>query len=250
MADIVAINRTVTVNTFRMQPVEIIIPFHNEHLRVINLVNDIFATVHDNRYLVTLVDDCSSNKEFVRQIEEKKMPGVRVISNNQQKGFGASVNNALRNPFRRDISWICILHSDIRLKDSNWLLNLGNCLNRFKEKGVKMVAPLTNNPVVDNSLLKAEGASQEEDVVLKEGFLPFYCVLAHRELFMRVGLLPEYPYAGGEAEDFALAMRVKGFGQAVCRSSWVQHEGRATISQFDKDKRAQQILRKVTEQRS
>lgn len=250
MADIVAINRTVTVNTFRMQPVEIIIPFHNEHLRVIDLVNDIFATVRDNKYLVTLVDDCSTNKEFVRQIEEKKMPGVRVISHAEQKGFGAAVNSALRNPFRKDINWVCILHSDVRLKDTNWLLNLGNCLNRLKDQGVKMVAPLTDNPVVDNPLLKSEAATNEADAVLKEGFLPFYCVLAHRELFQRVGLLPEYPYAGDEAEDYAFAMRAKGFAQAVCKSSWVKHEGRATLSNFDKDRRAQEILRKVREQRS
>ena len=247
MADVVAITRTVVADSFNMQPVEIIIPFHNQPTKVVNLIQDIFSTVQRNRYLITLVDDGSTNSDFLKQLEEKKVPGLRFLIHKNHSGFGASVNSALRHPFSDSINWVCIMHSDVRLNDANWLYNLGTSMNKLKDKGVKMIAPLTNNPVVDNPLLKSEKPTFKEDVILTEGFLPFYCVFAHRQLFNTVGLLPEYPYAGLEVEVYAKAMKTKGFSQAVCNSSWVQHEGRGTLKQYDKNKKVQEILRKVKE---
>jgi len=247
MADIVAINRTVVADSFNMQPVEIIIPFYNQSTKVVNLIQDIFLTVQRNRYLITLVDDGSKNPDFIKQLEEKKIPGLRFIIHEKNSGFGAAVNNALRYPFSDNINWVCILHSDVRISDANWLYNLGTSMNKLKSKGVKMIAPLTNNPVVDNPLLKADKATYKDDIILTEGFLPFYCVFAHRQLFNTVGLLPEYPYAGVEVEVYAKAMKEKGFFQAVCNSSWVQHEGRGTLKHLDNNKKVQEILRKVKE---
>ena len=56
---------------FQMSSVEIIIPFHGEHAKVLNLMNDISATVTTNRYLITLVDDGSANSSFVSQLKSK-----------------------------------------------------------------------------------------------------------------------------------------------------------------------------------
>lgn len=248
MEEKIFLNKTIEAKPFYLSSVEIIIPFYNEQAKVINLVNDIFNTVQKNRYIITLVDDGSVNKSFVEQLQKKKVEGLRFLKNDKCKGFGASVNNALNNPFRKDIPFVAILHSDVRVQDQNWLFNLGQSLAIMKENNVKMVSAMTDNPTVDSSDLKAKKGQTREDKILEDSFLPMYCVLANRELFNRVGFLHECPYAGVETEEFAIRMEKSGYKQGVCGKSWVQHEGRGTLKQLDKNKKAQEILLNVRSQ--
>jgi hypothetical protein len=116
----------------------------------------------------------------------------------------------------------------------------------MKSQGVKMVSPLTNNPV-DNieSLISVDRNPNKDDLILEnEDFLPMYCFLCHRNLFDHVRIV-EHPYASIEAKDFANKMKSKGFSQAVCGKSWVHHEGRATLKLMDKNSKIQKILRKI-----
>ena len=234
---------------FRMQPVEIIIPFHGETSRVSKLVDSIFKTVHANRYLITLVDDGSENSHFVKQIEKAKVPGLRCIRQ-EHKGFGAAINFALRNPFKTktNISWVVIMHSDVLVDNTVWLSKLGETLFKLGPEDVKMVSSVTNNPTVDSVYLRASKNEKKENHVLTEGYLPMYCVLAHRELFNRVGPFKEFPYAGLEVEDYAVRMTKMGYKQAVAGGSWVHHEGAATLNNFAKDEKVQKILRNAKEE--
>lgn len=245
MEDKIFVKRNMSEKPFLMAPLEIIIPYHNQISKVANILSDILATVTNNRYLVTLVDDGSTNNNLPDQLKDRKLEGVRVLSQTKGKGFGAAVNMALKNPFSDQIPYVLIMHSDIRLKDLGWLQNLGNSLVSMKSSGVKMVSPVTNNPVEKFDQLRASKASEKPDVVLENAYLPMYCALCHRELFSRVGLLEEFPYAGLEAEEFALRMRKKNFKQGVCGASWVQHEGRGTLSQYDGNKKVQDVLEKA-----
>lgn len=230
---------------FQMASVEVIIPFYDEHAKVLNLVNDIFSSVTSNKYLITLVDDGSKNQNFVQQLKSKKIPGLRFLSHKTNKGFGAAINTALKNPFNAKIPYIVIMHSDVRVQDLNWLFNLGLTLSKMKDKGIKMISPMTNNPLVAEQLLKGKHGERSDDKILTEGFLPMYCALANRQLFNKVGLLLECPYAGTEAEEFAWRMKKNGFFQGVCGASWVQHEGRGTLAKFDKSKKTQDLLKRI-----
>ncbi len=235
---------------FFMEPVEIIIPFHGEQSLVTKLIDGIFKTVHANRYLITLVDDCSPNKHFVKQFEKAKVPGLRCLRQETQKGFGAAINFALNHPFRTrtQINFVAIMHSDVSVDNTVWLSNLGTALQRLKPEGVKMVSSVTNNPMVESKFLTAEKGESKEDHILTEGYLPMYCVMANKELFKRVGPFKEYPYAGLEVEDYALRMAKLGFKQAVCGSSWVHHKGGGTLSNFTENEDVQKILRNVKEE--
>lgn len=250
MADKIFIKRKLENDPFHMKEVEIIIPFYGEQARVTKLMESIFSTVFTNRYLITLVDDGSSNKHFIQKIKDAKIPGVRCFRQDQ-KGFGAAINHALKNPWvfsnkpYKQIPFVCIMHSDVYPEDNNWLSELGATLHRLKNSGVKMVSPMTNNSTKE--LIGTKGIVKE-DAILKEEFLPLYCALCNRELFNRVGLFREFPYAGSEAEEFSLRMKKNGFLQAVSGNSWIHHEGGATLLKLEKDKKVQKILRNVEEQ--
>jgi len=246
------VNRKMENNPFFMAPLEIIVPFHGEQASVTRLIESIFKTVHTNRYLISLVDDCSPNKVFIKEIDRAKIPGVRCFRQDEHKGFGAAINLALKNPWTKPpnppIIWVAIMQSDVFAEENNWLSSMGETLNKLKGQGVKMVSPMTNNPMVESTVLTGNRGERREDHVLTEGFLPMYCVLAHRELFNRVGPIREFPYAGTEAEEYAVRMRLMGYKQAVCGTSWVNHEGGVTLAGFAKNTRVQGILRKVKEE--
>lgn len=242
------VNRRIENNPFYMAPVEIIIPFHGEQACVTKLMESIFATVHTNRYLISLVDDGSLNKSFIKDIDKKKLPGVRCFRVDENKGFGAAVNLALTTPWSQKITWVVIVQSDVFVEENNWLSNMGETMNLLKSSGVKMVSPMTNNPMVESVVMTGQKGVYRPDVILTEGYLPMYCALAHRELFNKVGLLKEYPYAGTEAEEFAVRMRMMGYKQAVCGSSWVNHTGGATLDNYIGNNKVQRILRNVKEE--
>jgi glycosyltransferase involved in cell wall biosynthesis len=230
---------------FYMKSVEIIIPFYGQHAAVMELIQSIFRTVNTNRYLITLVDDGSRNGQFQTILEKSKLlgSGLRYLRQAEQLGFAAAINYAISNPSNFNIPFVCVMQSDTRADNLNWLEHLGNCLLSLKSQNVKMVAPLTNNPLAFESILQAENHVLKKDTVLKDAFLPMYCFLCHRELFSAVGPLKEFPLAGVECEDYFFRMMSKKYFQAVAGNSWIFHQGRATIQQYDKSKKIQEILR-------
>lgn len=248
------ISRVIENKIFQGLDVEIIIPFHGRHSLVTNLIQNIFNTVLSNRYLITLVDDGSLNRSFFQQMEKVKLPGVRCLRQEKNKGFGSAVNYALDNPWvfkdnpLKSIPYVVILHSDVSFSSKNWLVNLGYSLESLKKQGVKMVSPITDNPVEDVKVLHSlKPLDIDENKVLEgDDFLPLYCALCNRELFKHIRFI-EKPYVSFEAKHFALLMKQKGFSQAVCKNSWVHHEGRGTIKTFDKNYKVQKLLRKVKE---
>lgn len=226
----------IKLNPFYMSDVEIIIPFHGEQNRVIKIVDSIIKTVQTNRFSITLVND-GSDKDC---LEDLKKMGIRIL-HQKQKGFGAAVNLALKTPIH-NIPWVLICHSDVIFEYNSWLSNLGQTMINLKEKGIKMVSPATNNPTCNTRELLSCKNEVREDKVIKNGFLPMYTALAHRELFNKVGLIKECPYAGTEVEEYAWRMNKMGFKQAVSGESWVNHIGRATLSKYDNNKKVQSII--------
>lgn len=236
--------------------VEIIVPFHGNHSCVSKLLESTFNSIYSNKYLITLVDDASKNSNYFQQIQNASILGVRILRQQEQKGFGAAVNFALNNPFKfmgldaeKIIPYVVIMHSDVIPFSRDWLFNLGSSLERMKSSGVKMVSPLTNNPVepIDRLTFKKKNPNEEDFVLSEDEFLPMYCTLSHRDLFKYVQM-PEFPpHSGREAKEFSVRMRDSGFLQGVCGKSWVYHEGRATLKMFDKKRRSLRNVAKEQE---
>lgn len=250
MAENVFINRILENDGFKMADVEIIIPFHGEHNHVVKLIDSIFKTVFSNRYLITLVDDFSPNKHFIDKF--KKVSGIRSFRLSEHKGFGAAINHALNNPWKfndnrsKIIPYVCIMHSDV-VPEGQWLLELGKTLLNRRSDGIKMVSSLTDNSTTSFDVLTGK-IGKEDKILLDPEFLPMYCSLMHRELFNKIGLFKEYPYAGFEAQEFAQRMNKNGFKQAVCGQSWVHHIGGATLSKFTNNEKVKQILRNTQDE--
>lgn len=241
MTDINKYHTARTVERFFNSRVDIIIPFHGQYGRVVKLVESIFRSTYSNVYHIYLVDDCSNNDDFSNRMSE--VENVTTIKTPKQLGFGGAcrvgfqVSEERRQQAREDNRpehpYVVFMNSDCEVEDMNWLRAMGMSLLDLKSKGVRMVAPKTNNPLGgDPSQFGEKGAAESEDVILEDTHLSMYCFMCHRDLFSHVGgFLKEYPYGWYEDEEFAHRMRKHGFKQAVCDKSWVFHEGEATLKE-------------------
>ena len=229
--------RPIGTKPFSRSRVDIIIPFHAQYERVSNLVRSIILSVKSNPYLITLVDDCSDNKNFGEEVKrefakgtpEGFSPQLQYIRSEKQIGFGGALQlgfEATEQP------WVLFMHSDCTVEDPNFMLDMGQSLLRWKEAGkpVKMVSAKSDNPGDCEPLRAGRLDKDGEDFVLKDAALPLYCAMCNRDLFRHIGgFLKAYPYAWYEDEELASRMKRHGLLQGASARAWVRHHGGATI---------------------
>lgn len=229
--------RPMSVTPFSKSCVDILIPFHSQYEKVSNLVRSIVISVKSNPYQITLIDDCSENKNFGEEIQKEFAkntpkgfkPQLQYFRSDRQLGFAG----ALKMGFEAtEQPWVLIMHSDCVVEDPNFMIDMGQSLLNWKRQGipVKMVSARSNNP---GDLEAARGARMDKgegDVVLDKETLPLFCAMCNRDLFRHVGgFLKPYPFAWYEDEEFAHRMRSKGLLQGVSAKAWIHHHGAATI---------------------
>lgn len=237
--------------------VDIVVPFCGQYDKVTELLESLFRLTRSNHYRVYVVDDFSSNPQFIKNIEHnsskraektRQPKVVFTIRNQEQKGYVESCRigyEAGESPY------VCFLHSDCLIKDSGWLKSLGESLLKLKSQNVRVVSPMTNNHVNGDDLQKGEPFKKEADrIIPDDSFLSLYCFMCHRELFKHTnGFLKGY--LSGELTDQEFANRLKffGFKQAVCGSSWIYHEGQATINELMRRNPNDYVKEKMEESR-
>jgi O-antigen biosynthesis protein len=225
------------VSEFNSQ-VDIVVPFHGQYEKVTQLMESVFRLTRSNFYRLIVVDDCSPNAQYVKNIQRnadknaerhRHQPVLATVRNETQLGFGG----ACRAGYEAGESpYVCFLQSDCLIKDAGWLRSMGETLLKLKGDGVRVVSATTDNPLHGDPAQRGElfGRSAEDAIVGDDSHLSLHCFMCHRDLFPKIGgFLKEYPYGYYEDEEFAARLRKHGFKQAVSRNSWVHHEGEATV---------------------
>lgn len=228
--------RPLGVGSFSKSAVDIIIPFHSQYEKVSSLVRSIVISVKSNPYQITLVDDCSENKEFGKEMDKQfakaapdgVRPQVRCLRSESQLGFGGALGlgfQSTSNP------WVVFMHSDTVVEDPNFMINMGKSLLNWRAAGlpVKMVTARSDNPMGCEEALW-DGNPEGGDTILKNTTMPMFCCMCNRDLFGYVGgFVKPYPFAWYEDEELAHRMKSRGLAQGVCRKAWVKHHGSATV---------------------
>lgn len=222
-------SRPVEFGAFSRSAVDILIPFHAQYEKVSDLVRSIVLAVKSNPYQITLIDDCSDNrnfgeevnKEFLKAAPEGTRPQVRCVRSERQLGFGGALKLGFEST---SLPWVMFMHSDTLVNDPNFMISMGRSLLGWKRDGlpVKMVTATSDNP--------NDGvAAKDKDYVL-DASMPMFCCMCNRDLFSYVGgFLKTYPFAWYEDEEFAHRMKRYGLAQGVCARAKVKHHGSATI---------------------
>lgn len=211
---------------FFNSPVDVLIPYHCQYLRVRDCVESILLNSKTSRMRITLIDDGSPNTEFVPLM--KKMAPVEYLRLKERQGFGAALDLGFR---ATDLPWVCVIHSDCKVGTQDWLARMGQSLLALKKDGVRMVHSRTDNPAGEFRVLRPSQQADAHHDTPSDEPLPLICAMFHRDLFARIGgFVKAYPTAGYEDTELFYRMKAGGHRQAVCGSCWVKHHGGATVN--------------------
>lgn len=224
--------RPLGIGPFSRSAVDILIPFHSQYEKIYDLVKSIVISVKSNPYQITLIDDCSENEEFGKDIDKEfaksappgTRPQVRCIRSEKQMGFGGALKVGFNST---TLPWVMFMHSDCVVEDANFMINMGRSLLEWKKEGlpVKMVSAMSDNPGEFKDL-----CLDGKDKVLKDTTMPMFCCMCNRALFDYVGgFVKPYPFAWYEDEEFSYRMKKYGLLQGVCAKAKVKHAGGSTI---------------------
>jgi GT2 family glycosyltransferase len=237
MSEKIQKSRPVEFKLFSRSAVDILIPFHSQYEKVTSLIKSILFSVKSNPYQITLIDDCSENKNFGEEIKKQftkstpqgYKPQVQYIRSEKQLGFAGALKLGFEST---ELPWVMFLHSDCIIENPNFMAHMGQSLLNWKKLGVpvKMVSARSNNPG-DCDLAKSESPLPlEKDIILEKETLPLFCAMCNRDLFKYInGFLKPYPYAWYEDEELSYRMRKHNLLQGISANAWVKHIGGSTI---------------------
>ncbi|MEC0368467.1 glycosyltransferase family 2 protein [Paenibacillus chibensis] len=168
----------------------------------------------------------------------ESMAGVKLIANEDNKGFAAGTNQGMMEAAG---DYILLLNNDT-LVTPNWLTGLFAALHRDPDIG--MVGPVSNHvapiqrippsewPLPDHLDAFAQKRQQE---LAGTGFyahkLIGFCMLFHRSLLERIGGFDERFFPGNyEDDDFSIRTRISGKRLWVAQDVFIHHEGQGTFA--------------------
>ena len=218
-------------------PVDVIIPFFSCYHLLSECLESLIAKTLGVFYTITLVDDCSPNKNFIANLEKRKVP-IQYLRHDKQEGFGAALQSGFNNTHN---DWVVFLHADCRIERADWLINMLKTMQDNKDKGVKLVSARMNDGgtgAFDENVI----GSQDTDLIAEQP-LPLVCALTHRNLFNNIGgfIKHYYPFGGEDLELF-WRMKLYNLKQMICGKSYVHHVGGGTINNVFKGHETQKIF--------
>lgn len=187
---------------------------------------------------IIVVDNGSGDgsREWLRE-RLQQQPTIRLIENEQNRGFAAGCNQGMQAA-RGDC--LLLLNNDI-VVTPGWLSGL---LEPLADPSVGIVGPMTNSASGIQQWPWHDYRDQESldafAVRFREGhrhwWIPSrrvvgFCMLFHRSLVDRIGLLDEQFGSGNfEDDDFCLRAALAGYRNLIVGDVFIHHEGSATFA--------------------
>jgi len=192
-----------------MKKVSIVIPVYNQMKVTIDCLRDLVKTYGVETEII-VVDDGS--KEPISKAIPKLFPQVKVLTNEKNLGFAKTVNRGIREAQH---NLICLLNNDIRLPNPKWLSTMVQSMDEFD-----MTAPAGGRMDSNWNYQPGEAKTRAE----RFSYLVGWCLLVKREVFDKVGLMPEN-FGRGFFEDVLFSHRAKGAGfkLGITEGTNVQH---------------------------
>ena len=193
-----------------------------------------------------IIVDNGSDYDSVSRLQQR-FPDRTIISTGSNLGYAGGNNIGIRYLLNRDIDAILILNNDVVLKRSA-LEELVNTLNQ--NDAIKIVAPVTisfeNPPKViesgarfnphngyQNRLYQGSAPEELEQLApFDVDIAPGCAFLAHKDLFRKVGFLPEHYFVYFEETDWCLDVKRSGY-RVVCQPKAIVKHKNASALGFD-----------------
>ena len=223
--------------------IDIVVPIYNAPDDLRACLESVFAHTDESAYRLTLIDDGSPDvrvKGFLAEIAAKA-PRVRILFNEKNLGFTATVNRA----FRETTHDVLLLNSDT-IVTPGWLSAMQVCLG--SAANIATVTPFSNNAEIASVpvwlhanpvLSPAEAATMAQACAdisdLNWPDLPTgvgFCMLMRRAAIAAIGEFDEQTFGRGYGEENDWCQRAlkANWRNVLCTSAYVMHTGSQSFS--------------------
>lgn len=199
----------------------------------------------DDRFNVIIVDNCSLDSSGIKLKEKFYNDTCLLLESND--GYAAGNNIGIKYAIEHGAQYICVLNNDVVVPPSF----VKSALEVLERCGIySVISPLVceyyNPEYIQSagakiSLLTGQGPGlhygELADNVDLAGDEPHYlggaCFIAHRDVFVKCGLIPEFYFLFYEETDWFFTLKECGV-KFFCNSSLrVYHKGSSSIGQVE-----------------
>jgi GT2 family glycosyltransferase len=238
--------------------VNVVIPVYGNRALTLRAIHSVLAASVETPFDLVVVDDASPDPLLRRDLALLAEKGLfRLLVNERNLGFVASVNRAFRLDEGRDV---VLLNSDTRVF-GNWLDRLLRTLHRANSTGT--VSPMSNAATIlsypmflrDNHPAGMDGA-QLDRLAMQLDFAPVelptavgFCMAIKRACLDQVGPFDAEAFGSGygEENDFSRRALARGWRHHAATNVFVWHRGGGSFG-AERDARieaAQQTLERL-----
>lgn len=222
----------------------IVLTYNNLKLNKLCIDSILDKTAYPN-YELIIVDNCSTDgtREWLQEIEDTD-PKLKVILNSDNKGFAAGNNVGIQ---AASGDYIVLLNNDT-IVTRGWLTAMSKHLENDAELG--MCGPVTNS-IGNESKIKVE----YHDIDSMHQFaywyttnhlnkeyrdirvLALFCTMIKKKVIEECGMLDEaYKVGMFEDDDYAEAVKNKGYIIAAVEDAFIHHFAGASFKKLEDEK--------------
>lgn len=185
-----------------------------------------------------VVDNASldNTHDYLDELQEKNFLNCRVITNTQNAGFAASINQALE---KVNGEYACIIHNDVEFV-GDALKELYHLMEHHPDYAV--VGPTTNKTL--NPDQAARSVSDEDPELIRAEYLDSFCMMVRMEADLKMD--ETFELAFFEDIDFCFQARSNDFKVGIAPHIKVNHHFGTTTFSLDLDTESKQYWKNVS----
>ncbi|QAA32020.1 glycosyltransferase family 2 protein [Clostridium manihotivorum] len=221
----------------------IVILNFNSYTETLRCLESVLDNDYSN-YQVVVVDNNSTDAS--KEILDNHSDKFKLLTNSTNLGYANGNNVGIKYALENNADYVCILNNDVEV-EKNFLSELINYMNVNENVGIAgpcicdfqerdNVQSMGANINLFTGLAQAKGkntsyTSIKEDS-LSVDYLGGACFVARKEVFKKIGLIPEMYFLFFEETEFCLKAKKAGYKLICLNSSRVYHKQSATISKY------------------
>lgn len=198
---------------------------------------------YDN-YEIVVVDNYSKDNSYEKL--KKEFSTYNILKCNENLGYANGNNLGVKYALERDADYICILNNDV-VVENDFLTKIikvmldredigiaGPCICNYEDKNI--IQAMGANINLYTGLTQGKYKGYKYNDIPNRDFLVDYlggaCFVCRREVFEKIGLIPENYFLFFEETEFCYKAGKEDYKLLCVYESKIYHKGSSTISKY------------------
>lgn len=193
---------------------------------------------------IVIVDNCSTDGSYEKILSEFKQ--YKIIKSSDNLGYACGNNLGIKYALNNGADYVCLLNNDV-VVEADFLSKVVDVLESEQEIGIagpcickytqpNVIQAMGANINLYTGLTQGRYKGLKYSDIPKENVFVDYlggaCFVCRREVFEKIGLIPENYFLFFEETEFCLNASRSGFKLLCVYESRVYHKGSSTISKY------------------